>query len=289
MTKVIKSLTKEQTDRFPEFVDKWNTIGFSTEPLDLKNSIKAVKLIYETAGLPNPTKFHVADSPVAAIKLIKELDPSKNEQEIFSEMSFGNHEATWLSFYNYCQEVLELDVCNKLQGFMDLAKYCGWVSFYEDTVVFQHRPESIKLDDQNRLHSENGPAIRFRDGVSIYSWHGVRIPADWIENKANLSAETALTWENIEQRRAACEILGWAKILDKLDAKVIDENEDEQIGTLLSVNIPDIGRENFLKVRCGTGRIFAIPVPPNMKTAEEANAWTFDLPVVDFKKLEIRT
>ena len=61
------------------------------------------------------------------------------------------------------------------------------------------------------------------------------------------------------------------------------------IGTLLEVNLPDIGKEKFLKVLCGTGREFAIPVPPFMKTALEANAWTYGLDGDLLRDLEVRT
>jgi len=81
----------------------------------------------------------------------------------------------------------------------------------------------------------------------------------------------------------------WDKILDQLNAKVIDEDGDPEIGVLLEVTIPEIGKERFLKVKCGTGRYFALPVPPEMKTALEAQSWTWDLTSIDFKKPEIRT
>lgn len=99
----------------------------------------------------------------------------------------------------------------------------------------------------------------------------------------------ALTWENIEQRRAAIEIVGWDKIIDQLNAKVIDEDVDPEIGTLIEAKIPDIGKERFLRVRCGTGRSFCLPVPPNMKTALEAQSWTWGLDEKTFKKPEVRT
>ena len=198
----------------------------------------------------------------------------------------------------------------------------------------QDRPEFIKFDDQKRLHSETGPAILYRDGLSIYAWHGIRIPSDWLnevdeeatkaemdewmsqydslknsgqltpelekmhmnikptpilKKKSILTPKIALTWTNIEQRRCACEILGWDRILDELNAKTIDEDDDPMIGKLVQVNIPDIGKEKFLRVVCGTGRKFAIPVPPNMKTALEANAWTFNIDTDQLKNLEIRT
>ncbi len=54
------------------------------------------------------------------------------------------------------------------------------------------------------------------------------------------------------------------------------------------VEAPDIGKEKFLRVRCGTSRTFALPVPPEMKTALEANAWTWGLTPEEYKP-EIRT
>jgi hypothetical protein len=151
------------------------------------------------------------------------------------------------------------------------------------------RPEIILIDADNRAHCETGPSHKWRDGWSLYHWHGVKIPAEWVENKAGLSAKTALTWENIEQRRAACEIVGWAKILKELNAIVIDKDSDPEIGTLLEVDLPDSGKERFIHVKCGTGREFALPVPKDCgDTALAANAWTYGLDGVAYRP-EVRT
>lgn len=283
MSKMIESLTTDQESRFGEYVQKWLKIGLSTEPVDFEKAKAAACLSYRLAGLNEPSNFLVTDSPIDAIRLIKSLDKSKSEYDIFNEMSYGSMDAAWLSFYEYFREVVGLTKeTEAVLGLTDLAKHCGWVSFYEDTVVFQHRPEVIKFDDENRLHCEDGPAIRYRDGYSVYAWHGTNIPAEWIEKKSELTAKIALTWENIEQRRCACEILGWATILRELNSTVIDSDDDPMIGNLLEVDIPDIGREKFLQVLCGTGRTFAIPVPPEMKTALEAQAWTWGLSPSEF-------
>lgn len=287
--KKINALTDADIAQFGAYVNRWLDIGLSTDPVDLENAKIAAHNAYISAGLTPPTQFYTAKSPIDAISIIRKLDPSKIPSKIFNNMSFGNHDAGWLSFYNYFQEVKGLDCVNKLQPLMDLAKYCGWVSFYDDVVVFQDRPEAIKFDDQKRLHCEDGPSIRYRDGFSIYSWHGVSIPAEWIENKQSLTPKIALSWTNIEQRRCACEIIGWARILRELNSKVIDSDVDPMIGNLLEVDIPDIGREKFLQVLCGTGRTFAIPVPPECKTALEANAWTFGVEPEMLRDLEVRT
>ena len=108
--------------------------------------------------------------------------------------------------------------------------------------------------------------------VEIYSWHGTRIPSEWINDKKSLTPETALTWENIEQRRCAAEIIGWDKVLEKIPHTVIDDDEDKHVGTLLEAELPDIGKGRFLKVLCGTGRTFCLPVESKFNTALEANA-----------------
>lgn len=289
MSKKIEKLTAEQEALLPVYRDKWLEIGLSTEPLDFEKAKIAVCTAYESAGLSKPTKFYTAKSPFDAIGVIQELNPKMKAKDIFNDMTYGCHDANWLGFYQYFRDVLDLKVCDKLSGLIDLASHCGWLNMYEDTVVFQDRPEHIKFDDQNRLHCENGPAILYRDGYGVYAWHGVRIPSEWITNKGELTAKTALTWVNMEQRRAACEIVGWAKVLRELNARVIESDEDPMIGTLLEVDIPDIGKEKFLKVLCGTGREFAIPVPPEMKTALEANAWTYGLDGDVLRQLEVRT
>jgi hypothetical protein len=99
----------------------------------------------------------------------------------------------------------------------------------------------------------------------------------------------AITWENVEQRRCIAEIVGWHNVLDKLNAKQIDQDDDPQIGQLLEVDIPDVGRERFLKVECGTKRTFALPVPPDMQTALDAQAWLNFCTTDDILNLEVRT
>jgi len=164
-------------------------------------------------------------------------------------------------------------------------KYAAWEAcaleggfrvMHEEFCVVSDRPELLKVDDQNRPHAEAGPSHRWRDGWSLYHWHGVAIPGEWVTG-APPSAAEALNWPNVEQRRAACEIVGWARILDQLNAKVINRNDNTEIGELLEVSIPDSGKERFLRVRCGTGRSFCLPVPREMKTALQANAWSYGL------------
>jgi hypothetical protein len=158
-------------------------------------------------------------------------------------------------------------------------------------LAISDRPLEIHRDGDGRLHNQNGPSMIYRDGWSLWHWRGVAVPQEWIMDRAKLTAKTALTWTNMEQRRIACsEILGWAKILKELDAKIIDKDGDPQIGTLVEVSLPDLrGPARFCLVQCGTGREFAVGVPRDIPTAIAAQAWMQGIELREFQKPEIRT
>lgn len=150
-------------------------------------------------------------------------------------------------------------------------------------------PAKVKVDDQRRLHCEDGPAFVWLEDVQDFYWHGTNVPAEWIADRKSLTATVALTWENVEQRRAACEIIGWANVLKELKAKTIDEDADPQIGKLVEANIPDIGKERFIVVECATKRTFALPMPPHIKTALEGQAWSYGVDTQVIRAMDFRT
>lgn len=283
---MLDKLTPEQEAMLSVYRDKWIKIGLCTDRVDPDAATAAVTELYRCGGLEPPTKILFANGPDHAIKLLKDLGITES---ITNTSVYGSHEAAWLGFYEFFQDECGINFRGKINGLLATAKNCGWVTVYDEVAVVQDRPLCIKMDENNRLHCETGPAIEYADGFKVYAWHGVRVPGDWIENRESLSGSFALKVENMEQRRAACEIVGWAKVLKDLKSKTVDKDEDPMIGELLQVNIPGVGKEKFLRVLCGTGREFAIPVPPTVKTALEANAWTFNIAPDVLKMLEVRT
>lgn len=218
--------------------------------------------------------------------LLKSQNVTKITNSVYS-CSYGQFDAAWLGFYTYFAEVCDLDAAKPVLPLTDLASTCSWWWAFDEAVIMTEHPVHIKQDDQNRLHCPNGAAVLFSDGFGVYSWNGVRIPGQWTAGDLP-SPEEALRWENMEQRRAACEMIGMHVILDKLGARVIDKDEDPMVGTLVEVDLPDSGKDRFLRVKCGTGRDFAICVPSHVKTALEANAWTYGIDPKEFKP-EVRT
>ncbi len=181
----------------------------------------------------------------------------------------------------------------------------GYIVNYGDILVGVVLPEA-HFDDRDNLHFETGPALRWGDSVAEYWWHGTEVKKEWIEDKNSVDPRLALTWENIEQRRALCEIIGWDRVLSTLKPRTINEDPNPQIGTLLEVDLPESGVERFIKVECGTGRSFVLPVPAfvdkegrateanrrgavALDTALKANAWTYNLTPDVLLALKVRT
>ena len=216
-------------------------------------------------------------------------------RSILNEIGYhwwGQHESYWIAFYLFCRDVVGVSYdpqkSRHLDLWRDVAQSCCWLWCFENYVICSERPTVVSMDERNVLHSETGPALAFADGWKVYAWRGTVVPGEWIESKATLDPSIALTDPSVERRRAAASIIGWDKVLGSISSRVIDEDADPQIGTLLEVDLPDAAGSKFLKVRCGTGRTFVLPCPREMKTALEANAWTFAL-APDELHLEVRT
>ena len=206
-----------------------------------------------------------------------------------NESAYGAHDAGWLSFYSFFRDVLGLaDQTAPLCGLLELAHSAGWALPHEKLCWVSERHNVLRRNELGRLHATDGPAVSYPDGWQIFAVNGTRIPGEWITDPKTLTPEAALGQSNVELRRAAVELLGWHKVLSNLPHRVIDADVNPQIGTLLSVDLPDAPNSRFIRVECGTRRTFALPVPPEMTTAREANAWTYGLSKEELE-LEART
>jgi len=267
-------------------LEEFLAAGRSTAPADFAKAEAAITRMYARINLPTP-EFVTLPSSAAAEKYINRVNGTTKTYNGTWFWGSGDTLWYWHEAARRLGVVFDKEDDEALSDNLDVCRSIGWWYPYESIVIMTDRPAEINFDDAMRLHGEKKAAILFRDGYALHSWHGVTIPAAWNEGKLPTAAE-ALQIENTELRRAACEILGWHNILKELNATVIQKDDDPMVGELLSVEIPDIGTEFFLRVMCGTGREFAIPVPPNMKTALEANAWTYGVDPAGYKP-EVRT
>lgn len=312
--KKITKLTPDQEARFPEFVRKWIDIGLSTVPADRPRAEAAIAGLYKLANLKEPRviwlpcPISAALSAVCYAAIIQHRLVAKPKGAVDSAVRsavrsavysavrdggrafFGGSiwNAGYSAWADYFNEVCAIAID---RNFLEMTQSCGFYWTLDGICFASERSSEIHLDDQGRLHCEAGMSIKYAGtGWGLFHWHGTQIPAEWIIDRDNLKPAHVLKCANIEQRRAGCEMLGWAHILKQLNARTIDRDADPEIGELVEVSLPDLATPaKFLRVRCGTGREFAIGIPPNINKALDAQAWMIGLKPKDFNRPEIRT
>jgi len=183
----------------------------------------------------------------------------------------GSHWAGWMAPFAFLHNETDMACAEPMLPLVELTKNCGWLWAYKDCVIMTERPTEMHLDENSNLHCENAHAIQYPDGWGVCVWHGTVFPDEWLDTMP--TPEQALALTNIEQRRVACEMIGWVHILETLNVTVIDQHPLDRIGALIEVHLPDNGPQRFVKALCGTGRTFAMAVPNRMQTALEAQAW----------------
>ena len=178
-----------------------------------------------------------------------------------------------------------------VSGLAAVAQHAGWWWAFSDMAILTDRPDLLRRDAQGRLHSGDGPALRYRDGWAIHAWHGVRVPVDLIEGRWTL--DQAMREPNSEIRRCAIEVMagrdGWGRIVadagwDQVGDDVADPGNPGQVLSLY--HIPQGLYEqpirlllctNATRERDGSRHEFGLTVPADITDPVAAAAWTFNL------------
>jgi len=205
--------------------------------------------------------------------------------------SGGNQWSGYDAYLSFFQDVagIPLDY-SAYNHWRTLAERSGPRIVHPDFCMISDRPAVLKVDAQNRPHCEDGPFCEWRDGSQLYSWHGARIPARWIRDKATIDPTEILREPNVELRAAGAACIGWPRMLSALDYRIIDADPDPSHGELIELRLeglPKPGR--FLKAECPRNGSIVEGVPGEIKTVHEAQAWRVGLTPSEFKYPEVRT
>ena len=157
----------------------------------------------------------------------------------------GNMWSAWPAWISFFRDVCGLDLpeWNNFGHLETTQSACGPYIIHEDFAMVSDRPQFIKRDAGARLHGEDGPAIRWRDGSRFYFWHGFRLSraTEWIIAKRDrLSAAIIDVEKNAELRRIMLEIYGFDRYLAERSANIIDIDElHGQPRRLMEIRIGD--------------------------------------------------
>jgi hypothetical protein len=151
-----------------------------------------------------------------------------------------------------------------------------WV--LEDSVLAVARPALKTLEGQ--LHCENGPAVSWANGARYFFWRGVRVPEKVVVAPDQLTGAEILAERNLEVQRVMLERFGHDRLI--LDTGAAPVHVDE-FGVLYRIRLSRrqtitlVHVTNATPETDGTRRRYFLRVPPDVRTAHEAVAWTFGL------------
>jgi hypothetical protein len=160
-----------------------------------------------------------------------------------------------------------------------------WLSWVlEDEVVVVPRPQ-LRLEG-DRLHAADGSAVFWPPRSGYYFLSGVHVPYAVVMKPGALTPSRVLEERNTEVQRAMVHRYGgYQRVLREREAVPVDV---DRFGTLY--RLPVRGSEPRALVRVinatpdadGRRREYFLRVPPAMRTAREAVAWTLGMPAAAY-------
>ena len=267
----IENLTPEQESLLPVYRDKWIDIGLATGSCNYEEACKGVRIAYEKAGLPPPGEILYAKGPLEAIDIIK-ARTGETKGDILAGQMYGQHDANWLGYYEYFWEVVGIEECHLIEGLIAIAKNCGWWNAYETFAVVQDKPVEIYRDEEGRLHREDGYALVYADGLTVWSIEGYRVNEQIVLRPETLTIDQIHGETNADIQSIMIDRFGWDRYIEETNAKLLDSRHNYVENTKEALyDCDDQGLR--LLVTCPTGRVFSKGIGPDITSCKQAQAW----------------
>jgi hypothetical protein len=183
-----------------------------------------------------------------------------------------------LACYRFFDAYLAPNALHALAHFNELVSGY-WLG--NEVALIVRRPKGLTRDAQGRLHHATGTCMEYHDGWGFYAWHGVSVPEKIIVEPEALTREDFLSEENIEVRRAMMECMG-DRFVPNMGGYVIDEGPRGQLYQVDLAGDPERVARYVCVQDASTPRQYFLRVPPRIKTAAEAVAWSFGLSGEDY-------
>lgn len=289
-------LTAEHKAKTVEYRDEAIRIGLHATDLFNEKLVKELTNAHRVQhGLKKAEHFIVMDSPWQAVSEYKKRGVTVNTA------LYGQHDANWLWFYKFFRDECGLvEKAEPVQYLIELCREVNWFWVSSNTTIVCRKPVEAKLVNRKRgftdaegssdtfscptLHSEQGMALRYRDGKGLYKLNNIDFrEKDLIkileQDPANRSLQDILKVRNTEQRTELMKTIDIEKAISHTDNKTLHEKTFDIGGQyqLLSVNFGDDNRRVYLTGKCPSkGEAFYERVPTACLTVDQALQWRQD-------------
>lgn len=250
----------------------WLTEAFdeqslTTEPLDPDKYRRGVEYIYRKLGVPVPAIVE-CDGPDAGWQHICRFFKKDwsfvmpSNDGCFNVGRLVDTEVEWLrKGIIPDSEYLDYRACLHLHYLWPLDEIC----------VLVQRPLYFRYNSEKLPHCENGPCTEYRDGTKLWAINGIDMNETIVMRPHEQTIKQIHADTNNDRRAIRIERFGWTRYLQEVGAVEVDERSNDVTGALEVLYQYSEGKR--LVVTCMTGRIFALGVPNEVGTCEEAQRY----------------
>ena len=239
------------------------------------------KLHEQLAGLPNKEGDSVRDSVLDSVgdsvwdsvraSVWDSVRASVRDFKYFDNNGYG-YDSGWLAFYDFFRRIGVLDN-DKFNRYVDFVQSGVWECIsYQYVSIICKRPNTVKKNEQGRLHCSSGPAVMWDDGWENYCLNGVRVTKEIVMTPAEkLDPQMVIKEKNAEVRRELVRKIGVERLVMKLGAKLIDKQGDYE---LLDLNLGEDRYRPYLKMKNPSIATWHIEgVAPECRSVQDAINW----------------
>lgn len=210
------------------------------------------------------------------------MDSPSTLPPLFNELEWSSASLIRLAIARAAAEFFETQIeikdKKRLDILQELARSTHAYMFSELCCYLCERPTEFHVDELYRTHHSDGPAVVYGDGLDIFVWKNTRATEYAI--KIEPTVENIERQDNVETRRVLIDRYGIQKYILDTGGQIVHH---DRYGTLYRKN--QLNDEPIMLVRLtnsspepdGSFRTYFLRVPPNMRTAREAVAWTFNM------------
>jgi hypothetical protein len=177
-----------------------------------------------TSSTENMVRASVRDAITASLR--DTITPINRDS--FFDQGYGQDNADWLASFDYLAEVLQFkEQTQQLAGMWLQSKSGGWFLPRKNLCWMAERHNILHLKN-NRPHCENGPAVVYPDGWSVWALNGICMKPQYVMTPADkLTPAIVLKEKNVDQRRELIRKIGVIRMIDQ--GKVIDTQGDYKL------------------------------------------------------------
>lgn len=262
-----ESLTQEEQDLIPGFVEEYKQLALNTNEPDKEATKAYIEFVCSLdKEYPKNITIKYIDSPlgiqyyinifilaqsekISTENFLKKYTLKQLEKKLKKNIQYINlsyysdlSNYGWISFYDYFTKigVCNIEIYNTYSNLFKKANIYQFAKLppvkNEGLVLVCRKHTTIHRDNQERLHSYTDPAITFADGYKLYFIKGIEVPEHWVTKSKSLSIKEIDNIDNAELRRIALELYGEKNYLIESGATKISQDE---YGELWKKEIPD--------------------------------------------------